>query len=112
LSHRLPEDVLDEAGRKRVRALRQALCSEARATIGAGYCGVGASLLYKDVAVLSELQEQALRAGDVDAVRKLAESKRATLAYAREECARVGGARKSIGVGALPPGFQWVEEGK
>lgn len=111
LSHRVPEDVLDENGRHRVRALRKALCSEARTTIGRGYCGVGASLLYKLVAVSTELHEQALRDGDVEAVRKHAETIRTTLAYAREECARVGEAMGKSGTSdKLAPGEVWVEE--
>jgi hypothetical protein len=87
------EDVLDPAGRKRVRALRKALCREYAQTVGRGACGVGASLLLKLVAVATELHEQALRAGDVETVRKQAETIRTTLAYAREDCARVGDAR-------------------
>ena len=108
LSHRVPEDVLDENGRHRVRALRKALCSEARTTIGRGYCGVGASLLYKLVAVSTEHHEQAVRAGDVEGARKLVDTIKTALAYAREECARVGEAMVKPGANGKPkPG--WIE---
>jgi hypothetical protein len=102
LSHRVPEDVLDEPGRKRVRSLRKALSREYAQTVGRGTCGVGASLLLKVVAVASEMHEQALRRGDEEATRKHAETIRTTLAYAREECARVGEARTKPGANGAP----------
>ena len=111
LSHRVPEDVLDESGRHRVRALRKSLCREYAQTVGNGTCGVGASLLLKIVAVAAEFHDKALKAGDADAIRKHAETIRTTLAYAREECARVGSARaKRTASGELSPGFEYVEE--
>jgi hypothetical protein len=94
LSHRISEQAFDDAGRHRVRRLRRALSREYAATVGGGVAGVGGNLLLKIVAVAAEWHEQAMRRGDEDGTRKHAETIRTTLAYAREEIAKVGAARK------------------
>jgi hypothetical protein len=78
---------------KRARYFRRAAAHELAVTVGGGTCGVVPSALLKLAAQAMALAEAALEAGDVDAHRKLGETARMHLVYAREICAKDAQAR-------------------
>jgi hypothetical protein len=94
LSHRIDATALREPNRRRARSFRRAACSELARDVGGGVCGVVASALVKLAAEALALSEQALEDGDLDLHRKLAESSRMHLVYAREHCAKAAVARR------------------
>jgi hypothetical protein len=81
------------AASKGARALRRALRSEVASTVGGGVCGVASSLMIRWAADKTELAEKAKAAGDLDSFRKLTESARMDLLYAREHAAKEAAAR-------------------
>ncbi len=109
LTHRVDALRLDAGLVRRARFMRRKTCSELAATVGAGRCGIIASALVKLASEDLALREAALVAGEVDLARKLGESTRMHLLYAREIAAKDGEARARLGDGGPPPGFVEVE---
>ena len=112
LSHRITLDKLPEVWAKRARALRRAACAELARDVGGGVCGVVGSSMVKFAAEAMALAEHALEQGDYEQHRKLAESARMHLVYAREHCGKVAAARAKDG-GAVPPALAaFLEDGR
>ena len=103
LSHSLDSTALPPEDIRRARTLRNANAAEIAATVGGGECGVGASLLLKFCAQKTAAAEAAFRAGDFETFRKLSESARMDLMYAREHAAKTALARRDGGVDQWDP---------
>lgn len=80
--------------RGRARAFRKSACAEIARDVGGGSCGVVASAMVKLAAEALALAEYALEKGDFDQHRKLGESARMHLVYAREHAAKAALARR------------------
>lgn len=93
LSHVIEGEKLSETSRKRARVLRRALSNEIAASVGGGVCGVAASLLIKFAAQKTAAAEEAFERGDYEAHRKLSESARMDVLYAREHVAKEAASR-------------------
>jgi hypothetical protein len=68
--------------------LRKALSGEIARTVGGGECGIAASLFLKWAAQKTAAAEEAYVAGDYETHRKLSESARMDVLYAREHAAK------------------------
>ncbi len=97
LSHRIEGEKLTPTSRSRARTLRKALSGEIASTVGGGHCGIAASLFLKFAAQKTAAAEEAFEAGDYEAHRKLTESARMDVLYAREHAAKEAEARKKNG---------------
>lgn len=97
LSHRIEGAKLTETSRRRALVLRRASAAEIAATVGGGRCGVIASLLVKFASQKTAAAEEAFERGDYDTHRKLSESARMDLLYAREHAAKEAAARPRAG---------------
>jgi hypothetical protein len=93
LTHRIDSLQVTDQLKRRARFMRRKTCSELAATVGAGHCGIIASLLVKLASEDIALREAALDGDNVEAARKLGESARMHLLYAREIAAKDGEAR-------------------
>lgn len=93
LSHQIVAPTLDPANARRARVLRNHLSREIAKSVGGGSCGVAASLFLKFAAQKTAAAEQAYQAGDFDTHRKLSESARMDILYAREHAAKEAEAR-------------------
>jgi hypothetical protein len=93
LSHRIEAGQLSPVSVARARTLRKALSSELASGVGGGRCGVAASLFLKFAAQKTAAAEEAFAAGDYDTHRKLSESARMDILYAREHAAKEAAAR-------------------
>ena len=93
LSHRIEAPTLSEESQRRARVLRRTLAGEIASTVGAGTCGVAASLFLKFAAQKTAAAEEAFQRGDYEAHRKLSESARMDVLYAREHAAKEALAR-------------------
>lgn len=103
LSHKIDGAKLTPTSVKRARTLRKALTGEIAKAVGGGYCGIAASLLIKFAAQKTAAAEEAFERGDFDAHRKLTESARMDVLYAREHAAKEAAARKVAGGNAADP---------
>jgi hypothetical protein len=97
LSHHIDSATLSPESARRARALRRALAGEIAATVGGGVCGVAVSLLVKFAAQKTACAEDAFNAGDLEAFRKLTESARMDVLYAREHAAKAAKSRADSG---------------
>ncbi len=93
LSHRIDAPTLSSTSQKRARTLRRALSGEIAATVGGGHCGIAASLFIKFASQKTAAAEEAFVAGDFETHRKLSESARMDVLYAREHAAKEAAAR-------------------
>ncbi len=109
LSHRIDAPKLTPESQRRARTLRRAMAAEIAATVGGGTCGVVTSLLVKFAAEKTAAAAEAFAAGDYDTHRKLTESARMDLMYAREHAAKEAKTRPASG-GALPPWMELADE--
>lgn len=100
LSHAIDNPGLG-AYTKRARFFQRAAAAELASLVGHGRCGVIPSALLKLAAQCMALAEAALAAGETDQYRKLSESARMHLVYAREIASKDGVARSVTG-GANP----------
>lgn len=103
LSHKITDGKLTPTSVKRARTLRKALTSEIARVVGGGFCGIAASLLIKYAAQKTAAAEEAFERGDYDSHRKLSESARMDILYAREHAAKEAAARKVAGGPAADP---------
>lgn len=88
LSHEIRGQKLSPTSQTRARNLRRALSGEIAATVGGGRCGVIASLLLKFAAQKTAAAEEAFERGEYEGHRKLSESARMDVLYAREHAAK------------------------
>jgi hypothetical protein len=95
LSHLIEQGTLSGRSLARARVLRKALSGEIAATVGGGMCGIAASLFVKFCAQKTAAAEEAFERGDFESHRKLTESARMDLLYAREHAAKEAAARAS-----------------
>lgn len=93
LSHRIDAPTLTPTSQSRARTLRRALAGEIAATVGGGRCGIAASLFIKFAAQKTAAAEEAFAVGDFETHRKLSESARMDVLYAREHAAKEAAAR-------------------
>jgi hypothetical protein len=93
LSHRIDAPCLSPESQRRARTLRRALSAEIASTVGGGHCGVAASLLIKFAAEKTAAAQEAFARGDYELHRKLTESARMDVLYAREHAAKEAKAR-------------------
>ena len=93
LSHSVAAPTLSANSVRRARALRRALAAEIAATVGGGEPSIFAALLIKCAAVKMAAAEEATERGDFENHRKLSESARNDLLYAREHVAKAAEAR-------------------
>jgi hypothetical protein len=93
LSHRIDAPTLTSTSQKRARTLRRALAGEIASTVGGGHCGIAASLFVKFASQKTAAAEEAFQAGDYETHRKLSESARMDVLYAREHAAKEANAR-------------------
>ena len=96
LSHRISAPTLEERLQRQARDLRSALRRETAKNVGGGTCGIAASLLIKFAAQKTAAAEQAFVAGDFETHRKLSESARMDLVYAREHAAKEAASRPAL----------------
>ena len=93
-SHRgKPKLVRGKALTKAGSSLHRALCAETSAAEGGGVCDRRASLMLRWAADKTELAERAKATGDIELFRKLTESARMDILYAREHAAKAAAAR-------------------
>jgi hypothetical protein len=88
LSHRIDASTLTPESQRRARTLRRALAGEIAKVVGGGHCGIAASLFLKFAAQKTAAAEEAFVAGDYETHRKLSESARMDILYAREHAAK------------------------
>ena len=88
LSHRIDAPTLTSTSQQRARTLRRALAGEIARSVGGGRCGIAASLLIKFASQKTAAAEEAFTIGDYDTHRKLSESARMDILYAREHAAK------------------------
>ncbi|HEY1696167.1 MAG TPA: hypothetical protein VGG39_28565 [Polyangiaceae bacterium] len=88
-----PKLVRGKALTKAGSALHRALCAETASTEGGGVCDRRASLMLRWAADKTEMAERAKAAGDLESFRRLTESARMDLLYAREHAAKAAQAR-------------------
>jgi hypothetical protein len=93
LSHHIPASKLAPESLRRARTLRRALAGELAAGVGGGVCGIAASLFLKFAAQKTAAAEEAFAVGDYEAHRRLSESARMDILYAREHAAKEAKAR-------------------
>jgi len=93
LSHAIEAPLLGVESLRRARTLRRALSGEIAATVGGGHCGIAASLFIKFASQKTAAAEEAYIAGDFETHRKLTESARMDVLYAREHAAKEAAAR-------------------
>ena len=110
LSHRIDAPTLSDVSQRRARVLRRALSGEVARTVGGGHCGIAASLFIKFASQKTAAAEEAFVAGDFETHRKLSESARMDILYAREHAAKEAAARPTTH--ARSPWFVKDEEGK
>ena len=80
-------------GTKEARSLRRALGREIASSVGGGTCDVAASLFLRWAADKAEMAEKAKAEGDAESFRKLTESARMDVVYAREHAAKTAQSR-------------------
>lgn len=97
LVHRLTAPKLPPKYAKQAAGLRTALRAEIASTVGGGVCGIAASLFVKFAAQKTAAAEDAYQRGDFETHRKLSESARMDLLYAREHAAKEAENRKRTG---------------
>ena len=95
LSHRVANAPALGPYAKRARFFRKALVHELATVVGGGHCGIMSSALVKLAAESMALAEAALERGEIEAHRKLGESARLHMVYARELCAKDAESRKA-----------------
>ncbi len=100
LSHHIEGPKLTGESVRRARTLRRALSGEIALTVGGGHCGIASSLFVKFAAQKTAAAEEAFARGDYETHRKLSESARMDVLYAREHAAKEAVARKSTGGGS------------
>lgn len=88
LSHRLEAPTLSALYAARARTLRNALTRETARDFGGGVCGVAASLFLKFASQKTAAAEEAFTKGDFETHRKLSESARMDILYAREHATK------------------------
>ena len=88
LTHEVALPTVTPQLQRRARFMRKRTCSELATNVGGGQCGLIASALVKLASEDMALREAALEAGQVDTARKLGESARMHLLYARETAAK------------------------
>ena len=111
LSHRIDAPTLTPESQRRARVLRKALAGEIASTVGGGHCGIAASLFIKFAAQKTAAAEEAFAAGHFETHRKLTESARMDLLYAREHAAKEAAARKASAPSGPPLFYTADEEG-
>lgn len=94
LSHGIDASGILGTHAKRARYFRRAACNEIATTAGGGFCGILPSALVKLAAEAMALAEAALEAGNIELHRKLGETARGHLVYARELAAKDAKARR------------------
>jgi hypothetical protein len=110
LTHAVPETLpVSDTLKRRARYARKRIATELARTVGGGACGMLASLMVKLGVEDAAMREAALAEGKVDLARRLGESARMHLLYARETCAKDATARPKDGGNALPI---WAMEGE
>lgn len=97
LSHHIGSPALTRESTRRALTLRRALAGEIASSVGGGRCGIAASLLIKFAAQKTAAAEEAFARGDFEAHRKLTESARMDVLYAREHAAKEAAARAASG---------------
>lgn len=107
LSHRIDAPTLTPESQRRARTLRRALAGEIASTVGGGHCGIAASLFIKFAAQKTAAAEEAFARGDYESHRKLSESARMDVLYAREHAAKEAAARPQPAFDPLAP---WMEK--
>lgn len=94
LTHDVQSLPVDDRLKRQARFMRKRTCSELARNVGAGECGIIASALVKLAAEDMAMREQAMTEGNRDEARKMGESARMHLMYARETCAKDAIARR------------------
>lgn len=108
LTHEVPSALpVSDALKRRARFARRKVCSEIARDVGGGRCGMLASLFVKLGVEDAAMREAALAEGKREEARRLGESARMHLLYARETAAKDANARPVDG--KLPPWMQVVE---
>ncbi len=97
LSHTIEAPTLTPTSLRRARSLRRALSGEIASTVGGGHCGIAASLFVKFASQKTAAAEEAFERGDFETHRKLSESARMDVLYAREHAAKEAAARPKAG---------------
>lgn len=95
LSHEIESLQVSETLQRRARFMRRRACSELAENVGGGTCGILASVMVKLASEDLAMREAALVAGNVETARKLGESVRMHLVYARELVAKDAQSRAS-----------------
>ena len=109
LTHHVPAALpVSDALKARARFARKKMTSELAREVGGGRCGMLASAFVKLGVEDMAMREAALVEGNVDLARRLGESARMHLLYARETCVKDAGTRPA-GDGKVPPWMQVVE---
>jgi hypothetical protein len=109
LTHDVPDALpVSDILRRRARFARKRMTGELARVVGGGACGMIASVLVKLAVEDIAMRETAMTEGNRDEARRLGESARMHLLYARETCAKDGEVLRKPGAnGRLKPG--WIE---
>jgi hypothetical protein len=112
LTHDVPDALpVSDTLKRRAKYARRRMCAQLARSVGGGTCDMFASALVKLGVEDMAMREQAMSDGKRDEARRLGESARMHLLYAREVCVKDAASRKHSGDPTqLPPGFQWVDE--
>jgi hypothetical protein len=94
LTHNVPDALpVSDKLRSRARYARRRMATELARTVGGGVCGMLASAIVKLGVEDMAMREAAMAEGKRDEARKLGESARMHLMYAREVCAKDAASR-------------------
>ena len=96
MSHTIGSIRVSPQQKKRAKFYRRKQCTELAQTVGAGHCGMMASLLVKLASEDIALREAALERDDVELATRLGANARQHLLYAREIVAKDGESRKRM----------------
>jgi len=112
LSHRIDAPTLTPTSQQRARTLRRALAAEIADTVGGGECGIASSLFIKWASQKTAAAEEAFEAGDYETHRKLSESARMDVLYAREHAAKSAAGRPRAPADPMARIMRTLAEGK
>jgi hypothetical protein len=112
LTHEVPAALpVSDTLKRRARFARRRMTAELAREVGGGRCGMLASAFVKLGIEDMAMREAALAEGKRDEARRLGESARMHLLYARETCAKDVVSRKGAGApGTLAPWLEYVDE--
>lgn len=112
LSHEIEALPVSDTLKRRARFMRRRTCTELAQTVGGGSCGIVASILVKLASEDMALRETMMVAGNIESARKLGESARMHLLYARETASKDAESRANAPPDPKALALMFAEAGK